>query len=260
MSVTFTFNSVTSTTMGLTVIDVIKPVMPGQSVKLIDIPKFPVLTQSSKKFSQNIITVQTLLVGSSPADLVTKLEALGGYLYSDDDKELSFDDQTDRYWNAQFVERVEVKRTYRYCFLDLIFSCNDPFAYDNTATTDTQESFNVVDDTYSITNSGSYYAYPIITIFFNQEQTHIYIDNNSVANSRLDISKSFSMSDELVIDCKNMTVKLNGTADYSGLGDGGDGSADFMMLAAGANTIQCGTDDATIDVDVTISFNKVYLY
>ena len=259
MSIVFTYNSVTSTTMGLTVIDVVKPVMPGQSAKDIDIPKYPGLIQSSKKFSKNTITIKCIMVGTSESDLVTKLEALPGYLYSDTDESLSFDDQTDRYWNAQHIETVQVKRTYRFSFLDLIFTCNDPYAYDNTATTDTQE-ITSDDSTYSLTNGGNTYAYPTITIFFNQAQTHIYIENTSITDNRLDISQSFSASDELVIDCKNLTVKKNGAASMSGVGDGGESKAEFPILAAGANTIAVGTDDASIDVDITFSFNKPYLY
>ena len=260
MSVVFTFNSVTSTTMGLTVIDVQKPVMPPQSVKTIDAPQFPGLVTSSKKFTDNKITVRCVLVGTSTANLVVLLEALGAYLDTDDDAELSFDDQTDRYWNVQHTATVEVKRTYRFVFLDLIFTCSDPFAYDNTADTDTEASFTTNNDTWVVANSGDTYAYPVITITFNAAQTHIYIDNNSVSDNRIDVSKSFAASDVLEIDCKNRTVKLNGTADYAGVGDGGDSSAEWIKLATGNNTIQAGTDDATIDVDIEIEFRKVYLY
>jgi len=80
MSVVMTFNSVTSTTMGLTIIDVQKPVMPPQKEYTLDIPKFPGIVQSTKKFVDNNITVKCYLAGTSTADLVTKLEALGGYL------------------------------------------------------------------------------------------------------------------------------------------------------------------------------------
>ena len=71
MSVVFTYNSVTSTTMGLTVIDVNKPVIPPQHEQIIDIPKFSGAVQAYKKFIPNQIIVRCVLVGTSVADLVS---------------------------------------------------------------------------------------------------------------------------------------------------------------------------------------------
>ena len=259
MSVVMTFNSVTSTTMGLTIIDVQKPIMPPQNETTIDIPKYPGITQFSKKFINNTITVKGVLIGTSTADLVTKLEALGAYLYSDTDKTLSFDDQTDRDWQAQHIDTVIVARTYRFCFLDLIFKCNDPFAYDTTPTTDSQ-NITVKDTTYVVANGGQYYAYPTVTITFNATQTHVYVANNSISGNRFDISKAFQISDVLVIDCKNGTIKLNGVNSPAGFGDGGLTLAEWIILATGNNSLQVGTDDATINITIALSFDKPYLY
>ena len=245
--------------MGLTVLDVQKPVIPGQSVKTIDIAKRSGAIQSSKKFIKNPLVVRCVLIGSSTADLVTKLEALPGYLYYDTDKALSFDDQTDRAWQAQFVDTVIVRRTYRYVYLDLVFTCNDPFAYDNTATTDSQ-TITVKDTTYNVTNGGHDYAFPEITITFNQVQTHVYIKSNTVVDNRFDISKAFASGDVLVVDCKNGTVKLNGSSSLTGFGDGGQSLAEWIMLATGVNELQVGSDDSTLNITVGLSFYKPYLY
>lgn len=259
MSVVFTFNTVTSTTMGLTVIDILKPIMPPQKVTNIDIPMQSGSVQSSKKFTQNEIVVKCLLKGTSYADLITKLKALAGYLYSDDDKVLSFDDETDRYYNAQHTDTVIGKRTYMYAFLDLVFTCNDPFAYDTTPTTDTQV-ITVLDTTYTLNNAGQYDAYPVITITFNAAQTHVYVENTSVTENRFDISNNFMVDDQLEIDCKNKTVKLNDVTDYTGVGDGGETLAEWLVLKAGDNVISVGSDDVTIDVDVEFIYSKTYLY
>ena len=259
MSVVMTFNSVTSTTMGLTVIDVQKPILPPQNETTIDIPKYPGITQFSKKFIDNTITVKGILIGTSTADLVTKLKALAGYLYFDADKTLSFNDETDRDWQAQHIDTVIIARTYRYCFLDLIFKCNDPFAYDTTPTTDSQ-NITVLDTTYVVANGGQYYAYPVITITFNAAQTHVYVENNTIVDNRFDISKTFNINDVLVIDCKNGTIKLNGTNSPAGFGDGGEGLAEWISLAAGNNELQVGSDDVTINITVALSFDKPYLY
>ena len=36
--------------------------------------------------------------------------------------------------------------------------------------------------------------------------------------------------------------------------------AEFIMLAKGDNVIEVGSSDATLDITVDISFEKVYLY
>ncbi len=245
--------------MGLVLLDVAKPILSPQKDISIDIPGYPGSVRSSKKFIDNNITVNCLIAASSYSDLLTKLKALSAYLYSDDDKVLSFDDESDRYYNAQHINTVIGKRNCNLYYIDLVFTCNDPFAYDTTATSDNQ-TITVNSTTKVIANAGQYYAFPIVTITFVQTQTHIYIENDNIADNRFDISKAFNISDVLIIDCKNKTIKLNGIADYSGFGDGGEGLAEWLMLAAGNNSITTGTTDATINVTVNISFDKVYFY
>lgn len=259
MSVVFTFNSVTSTTMGLTVIDVIKPIMPKQKETVSDIPGRNGLLQMSKKFTSNEITVKCLLEGTSYSNLVTKLQALSVYLYSDEDKVLTFDDEVDRYWNAQHIDTVTIKKTYRYCIMDLVFTCNDPFGYAVTETTDSQ-TITSNPTKYNVTNSGSYYVFPVFTITFNANQSHIFVENTGISDNRFDISKTFVISDVLIVDCKNGTITLNGTYSPAGFGDGGEGIADWVMLSTGVNEIQVGTDDVTINATVAMAFNKIYLY
>ncbi len=259
MSVVMTFNSVTSTTMGLTITEVQKPVLPPQKVSTIDIAGKSGEYQSSKKLTSNKIVVKCYLLGTSYADLITKLKALAGYLYSDTDKTLVFDDESDRDYQAQHISTVITSKTYRICKLDLVFTCNDPFAYDTTATTNSQ-AITVDDTTYIVANGGHYYAYPVITITFNQSQTHIYVENNTITDNRFDISKAFVNTDVLEIDCKNKTIKLNGSYSPAGFGDGGESLAEWIMLAVGNNELAVGTDDGSINVTVALSFEKPYLY
>lgn len=262
MSVVMTFNSVTSTTMGFTVIEVQKPLIAPVEQTVINIPKYRGTYQSNRKFSTNEITVRGYVIGTSYADLVTKLKALSGYLYSETDETLSFDDESDRAYQAQHVETVITHKTYRVCYLDLIFTCHDPFAYDTTATTDSQ-TITSSGTTYVVANAGHTYAFPVITITFNADQQHVYVANNTIVDdvaNRFDISKAFSSGDVLVVDCKNGTIKLNGANSPAGFGDGGSELAEWIMLAVGSNELEVGTTDESINVDVDISFEKVYLY
>jgi len=239
--------------------DIEKPLMPKQEESLINIPKMPGLIQSSKKFTENKLILLGYMNCDDYDDLISKIETLSGFLYADEDKQLISSKQTDRYWNVQYLDYDILSLRDTYALVNLLFKANDPFAYDITPDSDDQ-TITVVDDTYSITNNGHYYAYPVITITFNQVQSHIYIENNSITDNRFDISKSFEVNDELEIDCKNKTIKLNGSNSPVGFGDGGEGLAEFILFAKGGNTIAVGTDDETIDIDINTTFNKPYFY
>jgi len=237
----------------------VKGVMPSQSQYVLNAPDRDGVIQVRKKFDSRPITIQGYIEGTSHSNLISRIQSLSSFLYEDSDVRLILSNESDRYYNAQYLDYVEVKRRKDYALLDLIFTCNDPFAYDTTADTDTQSSITTDNTTFTLTNSGHYYAYPTFTVTFNQAQTHIYIQNNSVTGNRFDISKSFASGDELEVDCKNGTIKLNSTTSPAGFGDGGDGSAEWIVFATGNNQLQVGTTDVSIDCDVNTSFRKTYL-
>jgi len=239
--------------------DVKKPLSPKQTQKVIDIPKRSGLIQSTKKFISNELVLNGYVESTSYDNLTTALETLAGALYHDDDVELILSNSTDRYWNVQYLDSREVGQRDIYTLLDLVFTCNDPFGYAVTADTD-DTNITVLDDTYNVTNSGHYYARPVITITFNQDQSHIYMENNGIAGNRFDISKSFKTDDELEVDCANETIKLNSTDSPIGFGSGGEGKAEFLLLNMGLNELQVGSDDETLDVSINLEWRKVYLY
>lgn len=239
--------------------DIRKPLTPRQKVSTIDIPKRQNQIIAYKKFSENTLIAYGYVEGTSYDNTVTRMETLAGALYSDDDVELIPSNQTDRYWNGQYLDYNIVQVKDSYSIVNLEFTCHDPFGYAVTAD-DSDNTVTTLDDTFVIANSGHYYAYPVITVTFNQAQSHLYIENQNIADNRIDISKSFSANDELELDTKNETIKLNGTSSPIGLGDGGNSMAEFILLAKGNNTIAVGSDDETIDVSVNINFNKTYLY
>lgn len=240
--------------------DIKKPLSGKQDIATINIPKKHGLIVTNKKFTTYGLILNGFIQAANYSTLKAAIEDLSAFLHSDIDREIILSNQDDRYWMGQYIDYDIISDKDDYTLIDLNFTCFDPLAYDNTATTDTQEDFDTNDDTYVVANSGHTYAYPVITITFNQPQTHIYVDNYTVSNSRFDISKAFIANDELEIDCKNGTVKLNGTADYTGFGSGGQGKANWLKLAVGNNSIYAGTDDADIDVDIQVQFNKPYLY
>lgn len=260
MSLDFSWDGTNVSTKGLTVRDIDKDVLNNQKRYILDPPGRDGGIEVRKKFPVRIVKAIGRLTGTDYSNLVTSIiPAFSSFMYKDSDVQLIFSDETDRYFNAQ-VQQMKVKQKESlFRVYDIFFVCVDPFAYNTAADTDTQSSVIVNDTTYNITNSGHYYAFPVVTFTFNQDQAHVYLQNNNVSGNRFDISKSFVTGDELEIDCKNNTIKLNSNYSPAGFGDGGNGSAKWLTLATGVNELQVGTDDATIDIDIKVEFNKVYL-
>lgn len=254
------FDGTNLSTKGFNCFDIKKPHIPKQKLSTIDIPKRNGNIISSKKFTQNKLVLYGYVKNDSYDDLTTALGNLAAFLFSDTDKKLISSKQTDRYWYVQYLDYEIVDQKDDYATVTLNFDCiEDPFAYDTTATTDSQ-TITSSGTTYVVANAGHTYAFPEITFTFNQSQSHIYIANNAITDNRFNISKSFASSDVLVVDCKNGTIKLNGVSSPAGFGDGGSELAEWIMLAVGNNELEVGTDDATINVDVDLSFEKPYLY
>ncbi len=239
--------------------DIKKPLLPKQNQQTIDIPKRSGLIQATKKFESYEIVLNGYVESTSFSALTSALQTLAGALYSDDDVELILSNATDRYWNVQYLDSRVIEQRDTYALLDLIFTCNDPFGYAVTA--DTKDiNITSLDTTFNVTNSGHYYARPIITITFNQVQSHIYMQNNGISSNRFDIARAFATNDELEIDCANETIKLNGSSSPVGFGSGGQSKAEFLLLATGLNELAVGSDDATLDVSINLNWRKVYLW
>jgi len=262
------FNGTNLSTKGFYIYDVQKPLSPKQAQEVINIAKKSGVIQASKKFTGNQLALLGYVKTTNYSALKSTLRALAGFLYSDTDKQLIVNDETDIYWNCQYLESEIVGEKDDYTLINLLFTCNDPFGYAITADSepDTSPATNVITTsgtTFIVANAGHTYAFPTITITFNQDMQHVYFANNTIVDdvaNRFDVSKAFSSGDVLEVDCKNGTIKLNGASSPAGFGDGGSEMAEWIYLATGNNEIEVGTTDESIDLDVDISFEKVYLY
>ena len=255
----FTFKGTSALTLGFTTFKKYIPDLPDVEETNISIPGIDGINQLKKKFGSRIIPVKGILEGISYADLLIKIDAFKEFLYSDGDEQLIFNDQVDRYYKAQKLANEEINREATSCDRLLKFKCNDPFGYAVTADDDTKNNITTKGYQWTIVNNGQYWAFPVCTITFNQVQTHIYLRNTTVDGCRFDISKSFVSTDILVINSKDMSIRLNDINSPAGFGDGGDGKGAFILLKTGNNLMEIGTDDATLDVDVNINFRKIYL-
>jgi len=233
--------------------------IPRQKVTKLDISGVHGYTQLKKKFLPRDIIILGLLQANTKAQLITRIDSFKPFLYHSDPVQLIFNDKSDRYYLAEFQDKQELQKRGQFVPMKLKFTADDPFGYAVTADDDTQSGIVVKDTTWEITNSGHIEAWPVITITMNQDQEHLYIQNNSLSGNRFDITKSMANGKVLEIDSKDMTINYDGSYSPAGFGDGGEGSAKFILLNTGINELQVGTDDADIDIDVNVNFRKVYL-
>lgn len=233
--------------------------VPRQRATKINIPKVPGYIQLFKKFLPREILIRGILYATSASQLLTRIENFREFLYSSDPKQLIFNDKSTKYYLVEFQEKVELAKRREFVPLDLKFIANDPFGYATVANEVNKTSITTKGYIWDVINLGQYYAYPIITITFNQNQTHIYIQNNDIVDNRFDISKSFVNGNVLVINSKLMTITLDAVHSPAGFGDGGNSKAEFILLRVGNNEFEVSTDDATLDVDIKVNFNKTYL-
>ncbi len=255
----FSFKAINASAKSFVTTRIINPPLARQIETIISIPKMVGYTQLSKKFINRDIKIEGMLKCTSPTDLITKIEAFSEFLFSEGDEQLIFNNQPDRYYNAQHIISIELLREEYYSMLTLMPNCNDPLGYAITADEVNKTGITTKGYTWNISNAGQYYAYPLITITFNQNQTHIYIQNNNITDSRFDISKSFSNGNVLKINSKTMKILLDSVHSPAGFGDGGDQKAEFILLKVGNNEFEVGTDDGTLNVDIKVNFNKTYL-
>ena len=192
--------------------DVQKPLLPRQKKTSVDIPGRPGLIHVDKKFISDELILKGFVECDNYSDLKTKLKALSLFLFSEEDTPIILSNENDRYWNAQYNDYKIIGERDNYSLVDLIFDCDDPFAY-NLTPDDEDNTITTNHDLITITNNGDTYAFPVITLTFNQDQTNIYIENNNIPDNRIDITRDMTTIDTLEIDCKNRTVKFNDVLD-----------------------------------------------
>lgn len=260
MAMTFSYDGVSSSGYIDLIIRRYRTLTPPSIVTEIKIPKSEGTFFLNRTFNKAILTIETLIKGTSENNLISKINNLKGFLHKEEPKKLIFSDENDKYINALFaITREIIDRKVWHARIDLVFHCFDPLFYKTTADEVNKTGITTKGHTWNVSNAGQYYAYPVITITFNQSQTHIYIQNNNITDSRFDISKSFTNGNVLKINSKTMRITLGDVHSPAGFGDGGDEKAEFILLRVGNNEFEVGTDDGTIDIDVKVNFNKTYL-
>jgi len=256
----FSYNALNASAYYFETASFFDDLLPNQRETIIDVPKVQGYTQLLKKFEPREIVVKGILYADNDSQLNTRIENFKEFLYQDSDKQLINNENSHKYYNAQFLEKVRTEKRGGGILApyQLLFRANDPLGYAVTADVSTQLN-KAKGYTWNITNGGQYYSWPEIAITFNQNQTHVYVVNNSITEARLDISKAFIAGQVLKIDTKLIRLTINNTYSPAGLGDGGSALYAMPILKTGVNQFEIGTDDATLNASIVVTHRKTYL-
>ena len=105
----------------------------------------------------------------------------------------------------------------------------------------------------TITNSGNFVTFPVITLTGEGENPVIY---NVTTGDRLTLQGlTLTSGDTVIIDCKNGTITLNGSDALTYM----TSDSRFISLASGSNTIQI-TDDSPMTLNLDAQFEYRYAW
>jgi predicted phage tail component-like protein len=241
----FTFNGVTSDSIGLKVKNYKKSILPPISVISYDLPNKAGKYFMKNKLDQRSIEIEVYFSGASESDYETKVRNLASWLYTTSPKQLILSEEPDKYYMAILSEETELEQIYIHGIATLRFECLTPFAYSTT-----QDTVNWATGTSSITinNGGTAETYP--TISFTAWDTSALFTNTTVGK-KIEL-QGLTTGQTVVINCDTGVVTVNGTANNSYL----TLDSEFFPLNVGNNTI---TLTSTTHNTVTFTFNKRYL-
>ncbi len=259
---TFTYDAISSATYIDLIIRRHKLITPPSIERSIYIPGKEGAYFFDRNFGAAILPIDTLIKGTSEANLLLKINNLNKFLHKDEPKKLIFSDESTKHFNALFAnKRAVIDRRVWHARVSLEFILFDPFGYTTIADGDNQNC-TTKPTTISINNEGNYKACPVWIITFTQAQTYIkfYNDDNSEI---INITRTFAIGDKLKIDTKNEIIYYDDGGGYEedwlGVGSGGENRADFVKLKVGNKNYYITTADATLNVNVAWEFNKTWL-
>lgn len=137
---------------GLTVVSPVFPVAAPQTLDLQSVPYAPDIAQM-KHDGARLFPVDVVIVGTSTADMESKLDSLNALFKVNADRTLEFDDYFNgRYWNVRYQGGLESAAFEgdRVCRASLTFIANDPHAFDTTERTSPDFTLTGTSDTATV--------------------------------------------------------------------------------------------------------------
>ena len=206
------------------------------------------------RFTQKIITVNGWIKSDNATNLRTVIDNMKENIHGKEKNlDIDYGDGTIRY-KATF-QSIDIQEEAWYISqvpFTIEFLC-EPWG--TTPTTSSQSYLNKTTATYSdtINVTGSFGPFPTLTIDIDSEtdMTVIKFQNNTTEDW-VQIDRSFSAGESLVIDCSNETIQVDGTnVDFTGV---------FPEFNPNSNSFTMTiTDSGAFQYDLKIAYNPHYL-
>jgi len=171
--ITFTYDGNTSATLGVSVLNVVRPLYPEHKSNQLVIPGRPGSYYSGYEVDERAIKIEIALVSTSEANYRSAVMTLASKLRRPVPCWLSFSDEANKQYKA-IIGPTDWTNLAIAGRGTLNFICNDPFIYGTTyADTGLSVGSN------SVTNSGLAPAYPFLTATATADSTHMRFTHQS---------------------------------------------------------------------------------
>ncbi len=206
-----------------------------------------------KYYERKVIILEGIIVAATASALRTKIDDLKKNIRGTDKEfDIDYGGETIRY--KATVQSIDIPED----FFHITFV---PFVIEllchplGTATSTTNHSDdNIIASPHnsSLTITGSESPLPVITLTVDAETDMTVLKfKNTTTNTEIIITRAFSAADIIIIDCDNLTVKVNGTSvDFTGL---------FPEFDPGSNNYTITiTDSGAFNVDLDVDYFQTF--
>lgn len=204
----FTFNGVHANTHGLKVVTVDRSPLPAIENTLLEVPSINGAYFIKNRLKPRTIDITVKVIGTSEADLRTKVRNIGAWLYSKQPQVLQFDDENSKQYNA-VVDTASVAETLKVGEGTIKFICPTPFAEGNVLNTVNLTA----NGTKELWVEGSADTLPVFTFTFTGVADYLYYEfSDAWGNVKgVTIGGSFKAGDVIKADHAKGYITLNGT-------------------------------------------------
>lgn len=216
--------------------DVRRNLHPSNAVIIKKIPGKIGTRLMKREIDQGYIEVDIRVIEKNKATVQEKSREIAGLLSTDDLKEISFHDESNKFYKAILSGDTKLDRFLFTGFATLIFLCPDPLAYSKTKTT--------IKDIHNKTliNQGTYKTIGTITIKISSNINNLKVALQNTGEF-IYLGDDFKTNDVIEINLRDEYVKKNGNLIMDKLYF----ESDFFDIPVGEFTIT--TTNGTMDIE-----------
>ncbi len=224
MSYGFTFNGTHCSVYGVVMKSKNRQVLPGINDSYLQIPGRQGSYLFPRELADRTIELDCGLVQDTMENLRSKLRQVAAWLYTTDRQSLSFDDESGIYYMAKLDDVVDLDQFFTMGKSTLKFRC-EPLGYG------AEVQANFANDAVTVTNSGTFEAYPVFSATFTAAATEWKV---TLGGKYLRVVRNFAVNDILDINCLTGSVLVNGVRALVSLDWE---NSEFFALAVGNNAL-----------------------